>query len=707
MPQAKYFDRDLSWLSFNQRVLLEAADPSLPLYERIKFLAIYSSNLDEFFRVRITSVRSLLGVKKKKRADLDYSPELLYKTIFKEINQQLELFGKIFQEQIVPELASNNIILHQSTPMMPEHVEFVRQFFEEEVSPFLHPELLRRKRIRHFLRDNVLYLAVKMYSRSENSRRLYEETGDPEKKSRRAIILIPTQYLPRFVELPKVGNQHHFIFLDDVIRFNLDRIFVGYDVVSAHTLKLNRNADIQIEDEFSGDLVEKIQKSLSKRHTGNPSRFLYDRTMPEDTLRYLMDTFFLTRDDLVPGGRYHNFHDFFAFPNPLAPLLERSSQPGLRVPDLDRYKAMADAMSERSWLLHFPYNSYDYVLRFLNGAATDPSVKTIRTTQYRVASNSAIVNALVRCAQNEKAVTVFVELKARFDEQANLNSAEEMRKAGVNIIYSLPGLKVHAKIALVEREEEGKLVGYAFLSTGNFNEKTARIYGDHGYLTKNEIIIQELKELFAYLDNQDYQPQPFQKLLVAQFNLREGLYRLIDREIAHAREGRHGQIVIKLNNLEDRGMIDKLYEASAAGVWIELIVRGICCLRPEVPGLSDHIRVTRIVDQYLEHARVFVFYNEGAPELYLGSADWMVRNLERRIEVVFPVGEEDLRAEVMEILRLQLLDNVKAVRLDKMMKNHRKEAVPGDLLVRSQAEIYERIKAGRLLTEARPLFPLS
>ncbi|MDP5170162.1 MAG: polyphosphate kinase 1, partial [Bacteroidia bacterium] len=634
MPSSKYFDRDLSWLSFNFRVLMEATDRSLPLYERIKFLAIYSSNLDEFFRVRITSVRSLLGVKKRKRTDLEFSPEELYDAVFKEINRQQEVFGRIFQSQILPELQDNNVHLLQGVPTHPEHVAFIEQFFEDEVSPYMHPELLRRKRIRHFLRDNVLYLAIKLHSRSENSRRLFEESGDIEEKTRRAIILVPTQYLPRFIELPNIGNQRFIMFLDDVIRHNLPSIFIGYDVKASYTIKLNRNADLQIEDEFTGDLVEKIRKSLSRRQTGNPARFLYDHKMPEDMIRYMADAFSLTRGDLVAGGRYHNFHDFFSFPNPLYPKLERISTPPLRKKELDNFTTMAEAMSMQNWLLHFPYHSYDYVLRFLNGAATDPHVKSIRTTQYRVASNSAIVNSLIRAAQNGKDVTVFVELKARFDEQVNLKSAQEMEDAGVNIIYSLPGLKVHAKVALVEREEEGELVGYAFMSTGNFNEKTARIYADHGYFTKDETYIEDLKELFRHLADQSYEPQPFQRLLVAQFNLRKEFYRLIDREIYHVRTGGKGEIVIKLNNLEDRGMIDKLYEASQAGVNIHLLLRGICCLKPGLPGISERIVVTRIVDQFLEHARVFLFYNNGEEALYMGSADWMIRNLERRIEVV-------------------------------------------------------------------------
>ena len=707
MSYSKYFDRDLSWLSFNYRVLLEAADQSLPLYERIKFLAIYSSNLDEFFRVRIASVRSLLSVKKKKRQDLGYDPEILFKSILGEIDRQLNEFGKIYTSQILPELESNNIHLLQGLPELPEHKEFVEQFFQEEVSPYMHPELLRRKRIRHFLRDNVLYLVVKLYSQRDKAKREVEETGDKEKAARRAIVMVPTQYLPRFVELPTVDGKHYFMFLEDVIRYNLqEHVFIGYKVADSYAIKLNRNADLLIEDEFSGDLVEKIRKSLRKRQTGIPSRFLFDSELPKNLLEYLQDTFSLKKGDLVSGGRYHNFHDFFGFPNPYTPALERDPYPPLRVPELDQYTTMSQALDQKNWLIHFPYQTYDYVLRFLNGAATDPDVVSIKTTQYRVASNSAIVNALIRAAQNGKDVTVFVELKARFDEQANLKSAEEMKKAGVNIIYSLPGLKVHAKVAMVERMVDEEKVGYAFLSTGNFNEKTARIYADHGFFTRDKSMIEDLQKLFAHLANPDDKSMEFGHLLVAQFNMRERFYQMIEREMAHVAQGKRGEVVIKLNNLEDRGMIDKLYEASQAGVKIHLIIRGICCLRAGMTGISENIRITRIVDQFLEHARVFVFHNDGANELYMGSADWMSRNIMRRIEVIFPIYDVRLKAEVMEILRIQLMDNVKASHLNKLLENVPVTPKEGDRLVRSQIEIYQRIQENKLLEASEPLFPV-
>jgi polyphosphate kinase len=696
--QQRLFNRDLSWLSFNYRVLLEAADPSLPLYERIKFLAIYSSNNGEFFQVRVASIQSLVKAKKKNPDEFSSDPEKLLEEIFQEVHRQQEVFGDIFRGKILPELADHGIHLIVGQPTAPEHQAFVQAYFEEEVQPFLHPELLRKGKILHFLRDNALYHAVKLCNRPRNYEGLLpaeKKVLASKKRIRYALIQIPTHYFSRFVKLPSLNGQHYYMFLDDVIRCNLNNIFPGYEVQNCHSLKLNRNAEITLEDEFSGDLVEKMKRSLKKRRIGVPARFLYDRSMPVSMLNYLRDTFDLRKRELLPGGQYHSYSHFFTFPNPLSPALERDLTPPLPHHALAEYSNLFDAIRTRNWLLHFPYHSYDYVIRFLNQAATDPKVTAIYATQYRVASNSAIVNALIRAAQNGKRVTVFVELKARFDEAANVQSAEDMRQAGVETMYSLPGLKVHSKVALVIREEEMGPRGYAFLSTGNFNEKTARIYTDEGYFTANRTIIAELQELFAHLSNQEHEPKPFQELLVGHFGMRTRFLGLIDREIAHAQAGRQAGLFIKVNNLEDVQVIDKLYEASQAGVPIRMIVRGICRLRPGVPGLSDHIEVIRLVDQFLEHARAFLFANDGHEELYQGSADWMTRNLSRRIEVIFPIKDPQLIAEVKAIMEIQWADNVKAVRLNDRLENIRinNDRPP----LRAQLAIYHHIKQGTLL----------
>ena len=693
--EERFFNRDLSWLSFNYRVLLEAADKTVPLYERIKFLAIYSSNLDEFYHVRVASIKSLTSVKRKKLETLGVDPFMLLEKIRQEVEWQSEEFVRIFYKQIKPELAKNKINLILGEPALDVHKGFIERYFEEEVKVYLHPELLRKNKIVHFLRDDALYLVVKLRNKPFKKEETEESELSP-KGIRYALIQIPTHYFPRFIHLPKIDSQHYYMMLDDVIRYNLGRILPGYDILATHSIRLTRNADVEIEDEFEGDLVEKIQKSLKKRRTGMPVRFLYDRKMPKSMLKYLRATFEITRLELVPGDSYHQDKDLFGFPNPVGSHLERTPMPPVSLPELDSFPSIFDAIQARNWLLHFPYQSYDYVIKFLNEAADDPSVISIRATQYRVASNSAIVNALARAARKGKKVTVFVELKARFDEAANLASAREMEDAGVNIIYSIPGLKAHAKVAMVTRREVDGKKRYAFLSTGNFNEKTARIYADHGFFTKDSTITTELKELFFHLEDRSYKPPTFTKLMVAQFNMRKTLVALVEREIKHAKEGKAARILLKVNNLEDAGMIDLLYNASQAGVKVDLIIRGVCCLRPQIAGLSDHIRVIRIVDQFLEHARVYVFHNLGENATFLSSADWMTRNLDRRIELAFPISDPKLKEEILQILDIQLHDNVKACELDANVRNI---PVPKDPEnpVRTQTLLYELISKGRLL----------
>jgi polyphosphate kinase len=500
------------------------------------------------------------------------------------------------------------------------------------------------------------------------------------------LLNIPSDFLPRFIPLPKIGDIHYYIALDDIILENLNFLFTAFTINGCYSIKLNRDAELNIDDEYSGDLVKKIKKQITKRNIGTPSRFLYDHTMPDALLNYLTNQFELEPDDIVPGGRYHNMHDLFGLGNPLSPALENATLEPLLNPHLEKQGSIFDAIDRRDVLLHFPYQTYDYVLRFFNEAALDPFVKEIKATFYRIAPESFICNALISAANNGKQVTVFVEIKARFDEQNNLKWAERMEEAGIKIIYSMPGLKVHAKVAMVIRSKDGESpVHYGYFGTGNFNEKTAAIYADQALLTKHMAMTNELNSLFDYLCDQDKQPQ-FNHLIVSQFNIIDKFTALIDREIAHARQGRPSYIIIKLNNIQDNVMIDKLYEASNAGVKIDMIVRAICCLKPGVDGQSENITVHRIVDGYLEHSRVFYFNNDGAEELYQGSADWMKRNLYRRIEVVFPVLDETLRGEVKQMLTLQLQDNVKGVILNHDLINQPFES---DKPVRSQTAFYQ------------------
>lgn len=690
----RFYPRDLSWLSFNYRVLMEAQNPELPLYERMKFVAIYSSNLDEFFRVRVAAIQSLFKVKKKKRQKWGLDPSSLLEKILHEVDRQQQKLGDLFNEDLVPQLKEEGIRLLRRKPEELEQVEAMDDFFELKLRPYLQPFLLQKGKIDHFLRENSLYLALGLQNLAGNGSIVWENDKDyyfPQDITDYAVVQIPTHYVGRFVSLPKSSDGlHSIMFIDDVMRYSLHRIFPGYEIKECHAIKVTRNADLMIEDEFSGDLVSKIASNLEKRHVGPPTRFLYDEEMPKPMLRFLRDTFEVGKKELIPGGRYHSMSDFFGFPNPFSPKLEFDPLPPLSYASFEGELDLFPIIAERDHLLHFPYHSYDYFVRFLNRAAIDPTVSRIMTTQYRVASESAIVAALIRAAEAGKDVTVFVEIKARFDEERNLQTAQAMEDAGVRIIYSLPGLKVHAKVALVLRDEEAGERGYAFLSTGNFNEKTARIYADHGMFTADPVIIQDLKTMFEFLKDTTNKNHSFNKLLVAQFNLRETFIEKIDREIAHQHLGKQGRILVKLNGLEDKIMINKLYEASQAGVDIDLIVRGICCLRPGVPGLSENIRVTRIVDRFLEHARIFYFYNDGEDDLHLASADWMTRNLERRVETGFPISDPVLKKQVLDILNLQLADNEKAVRLSSEIEN-----IPVDTdapPVRAQIATYDYVK---------------
>ncbi|MFA0961536.1 polyphosphate kinase 1 [Roseivirga sp. BDSF3-8] len=679
--QAPYIPRDLSWLSFNYRVLLEATDKSVPLFERIKFLAIYSSNLDEFFRVRIASLRQVDALDKPdiKKA-LYHMPQEVLDSIYEEVNNQQDEYGRIFREEILPELFDNDIHLYQNENIRPEHRAFVVRYFRSKVLSYLQPTILSQGKKAPFLENRAIYLAVKLQKPGSNHVTY-------------AHLNIPSGELPRFISIPQPGHTQYLIMLDDIIRYNLTAIFPGYIILGCYSIKLNRDADLAIEDEFSGDLVNKIRTQLDQREIGPPSRFLYDSEIDPDLLDFLVEKFKLNEKDLVSGGRYHNLYDLFSIPEPKKESLTYHPLAALHKPALENIVSLFDAIDSEDRMLHFPYQSYDYVLRFFNEAAIDPAVTHIKVTLYRIAHNSFIANALISAARNGKKVTVFVEVKARFDEENNLRWAEKMEKAGVRLIYSIPGLKVHAKVALVRRrDEEGNKKHYAFFGTGNFNENTANIYADHGLMTSHAGMTDELNNVFKYLHKRKIPKEEFRHLLVSQFNLDTRFVKMIDKEIAAAKEGKPASIIIKLNNIEERHMIDKLYEASQVGVDIQLIVRGICCLRPGVKGLSENIRAIRIVDRFLEHARIFIFHNGGSEKMYLSSADWMRRNLHDRIEVGFPLYDPKLKAEIRKLIDLQLQDTCKGSLLDKHLVNH---PIVGreDCQVRSQMDFYEWLRS--------------
>lgn len=681
----KYFKRDVSWLSFNYRVLLEAEEDGLPVYERIKFLSIYSSNLEEFYEIRVAEHRGVI-LKKNFTEESGAEAEEVLTEITNEVNRQQREYYRIFSEKILPELNRQNIYLYQGSDPEPFHEEFVHNFFNEEVFPFLSPVMIQAGDIRTFIRDRRLYLVIRMIKKSK---RKPEEGQLPDYHY--ALMKIPYAKVPRFIELPQHEGKFYIMFIDDIIRANLPNIFPGYIIDSCYSIKISRDADIYLENE-KGNIVESIRKKVKKRKIGALSRFMYDRAMPDDFLAFICDAFGITEDDLVVGGRYLNLQDLAKLPNPKGKELEQQIPVPMRIPYLDEKGSVFRAVKRKDILLHFPYQSFDYLIRFLMEAAFDPKVDEIKITQYRVAENSAVINTLVSAAQNGKKVTVFVELKARFDEENNMSTAERMEQAGIRIIYSIPGLKVHAKVAVILRKDPddgNKRRDLAYLSTGNFNEKTARIYSDMALLTCNAEIIKDINKVFAVLEGKLAEPT-FRHLLVARFNMVPELIHMIHREIDHVKEGRKGRIVLKMNGLHDQHMIDELYRASESGVEIDLIVRGICCLVPGQP-YSANIRITRIVDMFLEHSRIWYFYNDGKEDVYLTSADWMRRNLNRRIETAFPILVPEIKQEVIDILKIQMRDNVKACQIDDQLRNNFKRD-DNPVKVRSQLAIYEYLK---------------
>ncbi len=682
--ESRYFKRDISWLSFNYRVLLEAEDDTLPLYERINFISIYSSNLEEFYKIRVADHKAIATGAAHSDEESVQSAMQLVTEINEEVNRQLEERIRIYEQKILPALRQHHIIFYQSRNVEPFHKEFLRRFFREEIFPYLSPVPVSKDKVISFLRDNRLYLAVRLHSKGTLP-------GDPD-HTQYFVMKLPYSKVPRFIELPKQDKNYYLMFIEDIIKANIDTIFPGYDVDSSYCIKISRDADILIDESANtSEIIEQVKTKVKKRKIGAVCRFVYDRAMPDDFLDFLVDAFRINRQELVPGDKHLNMEDLRHLPNPnnaVRPI--RKPQP-MKLACLDERESIFRYVEKKDLLLHYPYHSFEHFIHFLYEAVHEPTVREIMVTQYRVAENSAVINTLIAAAQNGKKVPVFVELKARFDEENNLATAEMMKAAGINILFSLPGLKVHAKVALVlRRDKQGhKLPSYAYISTGNFNEKTATLYADCGLFTCNPVLVNDLHNLFRTFQGKEN--PVFHRLLVARFNLIPELNRLIDHEIELAKSGKQGRIILKMNALQDPAMIERLYEASQAGVKIDLIVRGICCL---IPGrkYSRNIRVTRIVDTFLEHARVWYFGNGGKPKLFLGSPDWMRRNLYRRIEAVTPILDPDLKRELSDMLSIQLSDKRKACFVDDHLRNRWKSARPQKEKIRSQYTFYEYLK---------------
>lgn len=686
-----YFKRDISWLSFNYRVLLEAMDERLPLYERINFISIYSSNLEEFYKIRVADHKAVASGATESDEETVQSARELVEDINREVNRQLDDRVRIYEQKILPALRKSHIIFYQDRHVEPFHQQFVKDFFREEIFPYLQPVPVSKDKIVSFLRDNRLYLAIRVYPKGESSPNgdVQDEASKSNRQPYYFVMKQPFAKVPRFIELPSYEKNYYLMFAEDIIKANLNLIFPGYDVDSSYSIKISRDADILIDDTASSaDLVAQLKKKVKKRKIGDVCRFVYDRAMPQDFLDFLVDAFRINRDELVPGDKHLNLEDLRHLPNPNRYLHCPEKPKPMKLTILDEKESIFNYVEKKDLLLYYPYHSFEHFIHFLYEAVHNPETREIMVTQYRVAENSAVINTLIAAAQNGKKVTVFVELKARFDEENNLATAEMMQAAGIKIIYSIPGLKVHAKVALVRRRSFNgeKIPSYAYISTGNFNEKTATLYADCGLFTCRKEIVNDLYNLFRTLQGKE--DPKFSTLLVARFNLIPELNRLIDREITLADQGKHGRIILKLNALQDPTMIDRLYEASEHGVEIDLIVRGICCLIPGQP-YSRNIRVTRIVDSFLEHARIWYFGNDNHPKLFLGSPDWMRRNLYRRIEAVTPVLDPDLRDSLIEMLRIQLTDNQKACWVDDRLRNVFKKKTPGTPSVRAQYYFYE------------------
>jgi polyphosphate kinase len=668
-------NREISWLHFNHRVLQEASDPSVPLLARLSFCGIFSSNLDEYFRVRVASLRTLLRLGQPDAEQMGTEPGRLLHDIHRLVLEQQETYGGVIAE-LMDEFAREGIRRLDETEVSPEHHEFLRSYFDSAVAPHLEPIVLSEAGAPPFLDNRAIYLAVELWS----------APGEGSWSPQYALIKVPEE-VPRFLRLPD-ADEHRYMFLDDAIRFNLPRVFPEHEVGRAYAVKLTRDADLNLDDEFEGSVADAIRESLGQRHLGAPSRFLYDMRAPYQLVHFLRQRLDLAEEDMVQGGRYHNLHEYPRFDRD---DLASPEWPAVPHPVLDRAPSVFEAVREGDQVLHMPYQSFDHVVEFLDEAARDPAVQEIWLTVYRVARDSSVLQALIRGAEAGKRVTVFMEVQARFDEESNLEWAKRLEAAGVRTLYSMRGLKVHAKIALVVRQEDEGLRRYAYVGTGNFNEKTAVIYADHGVLTCDERITADVEEVFRYLAGEVAEPQT-KHLLVAPFSLRNGFNGLIEHEQSRAAAGEPSGMILKMNSLQDPDMISRLYQASRAGVPIDLIVRGICCLIPGVAGQSETVRVRSIVDRLLEHARIYLFHHDGEERMYLASADWMTRNLSRRVEVAIPIYDPEVKRQLRQCIDIQLADNVKARELDASGKNAYVSRQNGETPVRAQRAFREIVK---------------
>jgi polyphosphate kinase len=651
----EFFDPALSWLSFNYRVLQEAADPLLPVHERIRFLALYKSNLQKFYLTGLTAYRILPEVihpKKQKNLDDD-----ILVRINNEIDKQDLEFENIFSAIFFKELVEHQLELITDLKKLENFAEYTKKIFFNEILPFIQPVLLSKDENPKSVRDNALYLAIDLKKRKAS----LNEDGTDKQKSAYALIKVPTDKIPRFIELPVGDSKKYFVFIEDLIRYYLNQVFPLYHIKAAHSFISIRNSKLKIEDEFKRKQANRLLKNLMEKKSDLPPRFIYDRNISDEFLKVLKKAMNLSKKDMFPGYPYQKLSDMALFPPTLLPMPDIEKMQSLHHSRIDNSTSIIKAVKNHDILLHFPYHKFDYVIRFFNEAAIDPKVEEIKTTQYKLESNSAIVNALISAALNGKKVTIYVDFKARIDDSSNLSIIERMVESGIQVIPSIHGSKIHAKAALVLRRsstKEDKKSAFAYFGTGNFNEKTARHYSDHGLFTSNKEITEDLKKIFLYLENPQIQPK-LNHLIIPKFKFRKYFKSLINAEIQNAIAGKKAYIAIKTNNLEDKKLIKNLYMASQAGVKIDLIIRGICCL---IPGeaYSKNIRVYRIIDKFLEHSRICMFHNNANSLVFLTSADLMKPVLDRRIDLMVPIYDPWVKSELENIIKIQLSDSIKS-----------------------------------------------
>lgn len=676
-----FINREISWLSFNDRVLQEAEDVTVPLIERIKFLGIFSNNRDEFFRVRVATLKRMTRLAGSKVKDIiGESPTELLDRIQHTVIDQQNKFEKIYLG-ILKELKNENVFIINEKQLSLQQGAHVVEYFRDQVLPTLFPIMLDGSAKFPYLKDKYIYLIIKLSHKNKSL------------KSKYALVEVPTDILSRFFVLPAENEKKYIMLLDDVIRYCLDDVLYifDYDAVEAYTIKLTRDAELDLDNDLSRSLADKISRSLKKRKKGVPVRIVYDSKISPDMLNFVMKKIKLGKEDNpIPGGRYHNFKDFLNFPNLGITSLKNKAIRPLNHPELSRNRSLFKAIRENDILLTYPYQSFHHVIDLLREASIDPKVLSIQITLYRVAVNSNIVNALINAVKNGKSVTAVLELRARFDEEANIYWANKLQEEGATVIHGVPGLKVHTKLFLIHRKEAGSIVKYAHLGTGNFNENTAKIYSDHTLLTADKRITDEVDKMFGfYSDN--FKTGIYKHLIVSPFFMRKKIIFLIQKEINNAKLGKEAYMILKLNSLVDMEVIKKLYEASRAGVKIKLIIRGICSLVTGIKGQSENIEAISIIDKYLEHSRVFIFCNGGDEKYFISSADWMIRNLDHRSEVIIPIYNKKIQKEIRKIIEIQLSDNTKARMLNRKQDNQYKTN-GAKIKVRSQESIYTYLK---------------